>query len=162
MDTSDRTKVMVYVCGVGHHADYILTTSPETYISWAKSAVAVEIIYCTSVVFPKLSILAMYRRLFPVKKVYRYSFWFLMFIITANGVSGVFASLFSCQPLAIRWNPAIVGHCINVTYYWRYISLANIISDVAMLVLPLPVIWKLHISLAQKLSLTVLFLTGSL
>ncbi|KAI4095109.1 MAG: hypothetical protein LQ344_001760 [Seirophora lacunosa] len=142
--------------------DYILATSPETYVSWAKSAVAVEIIYCTSVVFPKLSILAMYLRVFPVKKVYRYATYTLMFIVTANGIAGIFASLLSCQPLATRWDPALGGECINVTYYWRYISLANIVSDLAMLILPLPVVWKLHVSLPQKLSLTVLFLTGSL
>ncbi|KAI4180910.1 MAG: hypothetical protein L6R41_006944 [Letrouitia leprolyta] len=155
-------KVMVYACGVGHHANYILATDPSTYISWAKSAVAVEIIYCTAVVFPKLSILAMYLRLFPVKKVYRYTIFTLMFIITANGIAGVLTSGLSCRPLATRWNPKLGGECINVTYYWRYISLANIISDVVMLILPLPIVWKLQVSLPQKLSLTVLFLTGSL
>ncbi|KAL8997507.1 MAG: hypothetical protein Q9188_006310 [Gyalolechia gomerana] len=153
--------VMVYACGVGHHADYIMAIDPETYTSWAKSAVAVEIIYCTSVVFPKLSILAMYLRLFPVKKVYRYSIFVLMFIITTNGIAGIFTSGLSCRPLATRWKPELGGECINVTYYWRYISLANIISDVAMLILPLPVVWNLHVSLPQKLSLTILFLTGS-
>lgn len=153
---------MVYACGVGHHATYILAVEPATYISWAKSAVAVEIIYCTSVVFPKLSILAMYLRLFPVKKAYRYTTFTLMFIVAANGIAGDFTSLLSCRPLASRWDPARHGHCINITNYWRFISLANIISDIAMLVLPLPVVWNLHVSLPQKISLTVLFLTGSL
>lgn len=153
---------MVYACGVGHHATYILATNPATYISWAKSAVAVEVIYCTSVVFPKLSILAMYLRLFVVKKVYRYIIFTLMFIVAANGVAGDFTSLLSCRPLATRWNPALGGDCINVTNYWRFINLANIISDIAMLVFPLPFIWKLHVSPPQKVGLTILFLTGSL
>lgn len=158
----DCWAVMVYACGVGHHTSYILATDPATYVRWAKSAVAVEIIYCTSVVFPKLSILAMYLRIFPVKKVYRYNVLILMFIVAANGISGDLTSLLSCRPLATRWNPALRGDCINVTNYWRFISLANIISDVAILAFPLPVVWKLHISLPQKLGLTVLFLTGSL
>ena len=153
---------MVYACGVGHHASYILATDPSTYVSWAKSAVAVEVIYCTSVVFPKISILAMYLRLFPVKKEYRYTIFALMFIIAANGIAGDFTSLLSCQPLRKRWDPTLKGHCIDVTNYWRFISLANIISDVAMLLFPLPVVWKLHVSLPQKVGLTVLFLTGSL
>ncbi len=160
--SSDCWKVMVYACGVGHHATYILATNPATYISWAKSAVAVEVIYCTSVVFPKLSILAMYLRLFVVKRVYRYIIFTLMFIVAANGVAGDFTSLLSCRPLATRWNPALGGDCINVTNYWRFISLANIISDIAMLVFPLPFIWKLHVSPPQKVGLTILFLTGSL
>ncbi|KAL9595419.1 MAG: hypothetical protein Q9219_006462 [cf. Caloplaca sp. 3 TL-2023] len=58
-----------------YFARYVARTSwatdPGKYTSWAKSAVAVEIIYCTAVVFPKLAILAMYLRLFPIKKPYR-------------------------------------------------------------------------------------------
>lgn len=153
---------MVYACGVGHHQSYIIAISPSTFVSWAKSLVAVEILYCTSVVFPKLSILALYLRLFPVKKVYRYGVFTLMFVIAANGVAGDFTSLLSCRPLAKRWDPSLAGDCINVANFWRYISLANIISDVAILLFPLPIVWGLHASLPQKLGLTILFLTGSL
>ena len=153
---------MVYVCGIGHHNTYLPDTDLELYIRWAKSLVAFEVIYCTAVVFPKLSILATYLRIFGVMEVYRYSVFILMFIIAANGISGDLTSLLSCRPLAARWNPALEGHCINVQNYWRFISLANIVSDVAMLVLPQRVIWKLRISLPQKLGLTVVFLTGSL
>ena len=153
---------MVYACGVGYHKTYILATDPTLYIRFAKSTVAAEVIYCTSVVFPKLSILAMYLRIFPVEKVYRYTVFIIMFIVAANGLCGDLTSLLSCRPLAARWDPAVQGNCINVTNYWRFISLANIISDVAILVIPLPIVWKLHISLPQKLGLTVVFLTGSL
>lgn len=153
---------MVYACGAGYHADYIFATNPATYISWAKSVVAIEVIYCTSVVFPKLSILAMYQRLFVIERIHGYIIFTLMFIVAANGVAGDFTSLLSCRPLAIRWNPALEGECIYITNYWRFISLANIITDIAMLVFPLPFIWKLHVSPPQKVGLTIVFLSGSL
>ena len=153
---------MVYACGVGYHATVVLANDPQTFISWQKSAIAVEVIYCTAVVFPKLSILALYLRLFPTQKVYRYVAYAMMVIISANGIAGDVTSLLSCRPLSMRWDQNIKGECINVSNYWRFISLANIITDLAMLVFPLPHVWQLKTSRSQKISLTVLFLTGSL
>ena len=44
---------------------------------------------------------------------------------------------------------------------YKYWSVPNIVTDVVMLILPMPVIWRLKISRAQKAGLTVTFLLGS-
>ena len=112
--------------------------------------------------FPKLSILGFYLRIFT-KKPYRITAYVLGGIIIANGIAGVISSLCTCQPFAARWNLSIPNaHCIDTVQYWRWISLANIITDVVMLVLPLPVVWTLQVSTTQKYGLTFIFLTGSM
>jgi len=162
--TNSVLQVMVETGGVGRHLPALATTDPGAILNWAKSLVAVEIIYCTAVVFPKLSILSFYLRIFTTKP-YRIAAYFIGGILTANGLSGIITSLASCRPLAGRWDTALVASgaakCINIDNFWRWISFANILTDVVMLGLPLPAVWKLHTSKNQKIGLTLIFLTGS-
>lgn len=94
---------------------------------------------------------------------YRYVTYLLGAIIIANGIVGVVTSLASCRPLSARWQSIENLHlyCIDIVAYWRWISLPNIITDVFMLILPLPVIWHLKMSRKDRLGLTFIFLTGS-
>ena len=156
---------MVENGGVGKHMPAILAgNNPGQILHWAKSLVAVECIYCTAVVFPKLSILSFYLRIFT-KKTFRMTAYVIAGTVVVNGIAGVVTSLVSCIPLEGRWNPALVAaggaKCVNIDNYWRWISFANILTDVVMLVLPLPSIWSLQTSKNQKIGLTLIFLTGS-
>lgn len=44
----------------------------------------------------------------------------------------------------------------------RWSTLPNILTDVIMLILPLPSIWNLQLRTPLKIGLTITFLTGSL
>ncbi|MCJ1284086.1 hypothetical protein MMC26_003417 [Xylographa opegraphella] len=155
--------VMVEFCGVGRHESVLAVLDPVRITNWAKSLVAVECIYCTAVVFPKLSILGFYLRIFTTKP-YRIVAWILSGLMLANLFAAIIVSLTACIPLAARWDPSAYPNavCINVMNYWRWISFANMFTDVAMLILPLPAVWKLHASRNTKFGLTLVFLTGSL
>ena len=83
-------------------------------------------------------------------------------IISANAFAALVTSLLSCRPLAARWDPTIPNaKCIHIDSFWRWGSLANIVTDIVMFALPLPTIWHLQISKNQKFSLSLIFLTGS-
>ncbi|KAL8818167.1 MAG: hypothetical protein Q9191_008000 [Dirinaria sp. TL-2023a] len=45
---------------------------------------------------------------------------------------------------------------------YRWASLPNLITDIIMLILSLPLVWKLHIGTSQKVGLSLTFLTGSI
>ncbi|MCJ1240744.1 hypothetical protein MMC14_008748 [Varicellaria rhodocarpa] len=154
--------VEVKIAGVGQHEDVLLATNPTAVVHWAKAGYAIEELYCTAVIFPKLSILGFYLRIFTTK-LFRITVYIIAGILIVNGIAGVITSLSTCQPFAARWDPSIPGaHCINTPQYWRWISFANIATDVVMLCLPLPAVWRLHVSTAQKYGLTLVFLTGSI
>lgn len=88
--------------------------------------------------------------------------YFLMMLVSGLCIAIVFTATFQCSPVAYAWDKTIRGGtCINEQAYYRYISLPNVITDAVMLVLPLPLVWRLHTSLSQKIGLTVIFLTGS-
>lgn len=156
------TLVEVKVAGVGQHEDALLAYNPRAVENWAKCGYAIEQLYCIAVVLPKLSILGFYIRIFTLKP-YRITVYILVGVLIANCIAGLIVSFSSCQPFAARWRPSIPGaHCIDTTAYWRWISFANILTDVVMLGLPLPVIWHLQISKSQKYGLTVVFCAGSM
>ena len=71
--------------------------------------------------------------------------------------------LLVCKPIAYSWNTTIPGgYCGDIMASYRWASLPNLITDAAILLLSLSVIWKLHIGLSQKIGLTLTFVTGSM
>jgi hypothetical protein len=45
---------------------------------------------------------------------------------------------------------------------FRYGSIPNLVTDVVVLILPLPLVWGLHVSSKEKIGLLVTFLLGSM
>lgn len=154
--------VGVEIAGVGRHINVLATTSPQAVVNWAKCGYAIEQLYCVAVAFPKLSILAAYLRIF-VDRPRRVASYIMGGMIIAAAVAGVIVSLASCRPFSARWETIpSTSKCIDSVGYWRSMSVPNIATDVAMLVLIMPVIWKLQLPKGQKAALTAIFLFGSL
>ncbi|KAL8898239.1 MAG: hypothetical protein Q9207_006803 [Kuettlingeria erythrocarpa] len=153
--------VMVGVGGVGHHLDAVLMFHPHQVVGWAKCIYALEIIYLPAVALPKLSILSLYFRLFP-NQLFRAMTLFLVVVMLLNWLAFIFASTFKCSPVAYQWDKSIQGgHCFDVLLYYRLVNVPNIVTDIAMLILPMPMVWKLHTSRPRKVGLTICFLAGS-
>ncbi|KAF3768156.1 hypothetical protein M406DRAFT_231609, partial [Cryphonectria parasitica EP155] len=154
--------VEIKIAGVGRHLDVLLATDPEAVVNWAKCGYAIEELYCLAVAFPKLSILATYLRIFTERS-YRIISYLVGAVIVCAAVAGVITSLASCRPFSARWNLQLYStNCIDAPRYWQGMSVPNILTDLIMLVLPMPVVWKLQMARKQKLALTVILLLGSI
>ncbi|KAI3331709.1 hypothetical protein HD806DRAFT_478092 [Xylariaceae sp. AK1471] len=155
------TIVELKIAGVGRHLDVLYVTKPQAVVNWAKSGYAIETLYGAGVAFPKLSVLFIYLRIFT-GRIYRAITYALIGIISATGAAVIITSLASCRPFSARWDPALFPtHCIDAPRFWQGASIPNVVTDVVMLVLPIPVVWHLHIDKKQKLALTGIFLLGS-
>ncbi|KAL8668539.1 MAG: hypothetical protein Q9168_006831, partial [Polycauliona sp. 1 TL-2023] len=152
---------MVTEAGVGHHLQAVLMAHPHQLVAWAKSIYALEMIYLPAVALPKLSILSLYYRIFP-NRTFRALTLAVAVLVVLNWIAFSFASTFQCLPVAYQWNKSIEGgHCFDILLYFRMVNVPNIITDVAMLILPMPMVWKLQTSRPRKLGLSICFLTGS-
>lgn len=150
--------VVIKYGGAGRHT---IVLSPNEIKTCLKLLVTMQFIYVPSVTFPKLSILALYMRIFTTKA-YRYAVYVIAIFLGLVWLTSFVLAFRGCAPFAYSWDKTIPhGHCINLLIPLRLIGGLNILSDVAMLVLPLPVIWHLHTSTKQKIGLTLTFLTGS-
>jgi hypothetical protein len=123
--------------------------------------VAIQMLWATSLMLIKLSILCFYMRIFVVE-------WFIM-VARAAGVliilwalSVIFCGFFLCRPFAFNWDQTIDGSCGQQITSYIVTGALNICTDVIVLGLPMPLIWRLQVSLRNKIGLTGIFTIGFL
>lgn len=71
-------------------------------------------------------------------------------------------NIFVCRPREKFWNVFVVGSCYNISASMKAISLFNVISDVYILVLPIPSIWRLQVIPKKKVGMLVVLAAGVL
>ena len=70
--------------------------------------------------------------------------------------------LFTCIPIEAQWDLTITKKtCIQTRSIWIAGSVVNVITDVALLILPLPYVYKLNAPVAQKIALGGMFVSYS-
>lgn len=74
----------------------------------------------------------------------------------------ILMSIFLCRPVSAQWDLAITGKCLDKFPLMMALSIANIVIDTAILLLPVGVVVPLQMSRMQKASLLFLFATGGL
>jgi hypothetical protein len=129
---------------------------------WAKYLVAISFVYLGSVNVPKFAILLFYHRLFPLQRINVIVRIMMGFLVLVTVVTLISACAL-CRPFAANWDPTIPGAvCANKEAFFIWASFPNMISDVILLALPMPVVWKLHATTRLKIGLTFTFAVGSL
>ncbi|KAI6082199.1 hypothetical protein F4821DRAFT_219273 [Hypoxylon rubiginosum] len=119
-----------------------------------------EIIYSVIIVTIKWSILAFYQRIFP-QHWFRWALLGVAVFMGAWMFTTVFAISFQCIPIEYNWDTTIAGgHCINIGQLALVTSILNVLTDVAILVLPLPLVWRLNVTPKRRWGLIVLFALG--
>ncbi|WYZ40083.1 hypothetical protein EsH8_IV_000424 [Colletotrichum jinshuiense] len=142
--------------GLGRHAS---TLSQDQQVQFLKLLLAFECIYVTAVMFIKISLLLMYRRIFPSRN-FKLAAMILGALSIAWCIAIVFVCIFQCTPVAKAYMPWIEGTCIDLKASFIGNAIPNILTDVAILCLPIGQVWKLQVTMAQRLSLCFMFLLG--
>ncbi|KAH7109481.1 hypothetical protein B0J11DRAFT_448958 [Dendryphion nanum] len=122
-------------------------------------------LYGITITLLKVSILLHWLRIFVPTGQRTVIFWASHILIWTNVVfyaTGTLIEIFQCWPREKIWNPLYMGgHCsVDMTKHMIIAGIVNIISDIAILILPHRVIWTLKISSAKKLAMSVLFGIG--
>ena len=123
------------------------------------------ILYCFAAMFPRLSILALYLRIFSPNSVStrplaHYICWALAAIITLTGVVNAIVIGLQCQPIEKAWDPSIQGHCHNIFLHYAWGTVPNIVTDAIMLVLPMPYVLAMNVGNEVKGGLMGVFVLG--
>lgn len=147
---------------MGRHQAWVLKFEPETMELYMKMLFVTEFLYGLILPLEKTSILLLYLRIFHVRRWFRFTTYVLLAFIWMWGISESLVAIFQCNPVAYHWDKSINGTCINQQSYYIWVCVPNNIHDVVMLILPMPVVWKLQIGLRKKLALSCVFVIGSL
>jgi hypothetical protein len=64
------------------------------------------------------------------------------------------------MPVSAQWDITITGaRCIPTRMIWIVGSIFNILTDVGLLILPLPYVWKLNAPLGHRVALCGMFVS---
>ena len=167
--------ILGLILGLGKHIEVI---PPADIIHVIKGVFASEFLYTSVITCVKYSILCFYWRIFSISSI-KLPIYILGTIITgwslacvgwadererfiADVWNKIFTAAFQCIPTAKLWDifGRLDGHCINVIKFFIGNAIPNIITDVALLILPLPHIWRLQVPGTQKLFVLLAFIFG--
>ncbi|CAI6303599.1 unnamed protein product [Periconia digitata] len=124
---------------------------------------AQSLLYHLAVNLVKASILIQYRRIFgrTSKMTIRCTNALLLTTIVSCAW-GFFGVLLLCRPIKRYWEIEIPGYCINAEAHFWSTSVLGVVLDVAIWVLPIPVVRKLEVRGRQRVGLAVVFGLGIL
>ena len=74
----------------------------------------------------------------------------------------ILVTIFQCVPVSGFWNREKHAECVNYQHLFIGITVPNIATNLALLALPVPYIWRLHTTASQKIALTGTFMLGGL
>ncbi|KAJ4296403.1 hypothetical protein N0V90_006448 [Kalmusia sp. IMI 367209] len=107
----------------------------------------------------KFAFLMLYYRVFPIAG-FRKMCLFMMGVSGVWTISYLFAGIFQCSPIARVYDRTIPGTCINFAWHRWSNAISNLLTDLIIFFLPLPLIMKLNMSLGNRVGLVVLFSIG--
>jgi len=130
-----------------------LTSDQDFYLS--------IVFYCAALFAIKMTFIIQYYRVLAVQHM-RNVYIGAMVIVGGWGLSQLLVGIFICTPVAGFWDSSVGATCIPNIPQWYINAAGNIITDVAVFVLPLPALWKLNLARPQKLILMGIFCLGFL
>jgi hypothetical protein len=101
------------------------------------------------------------KRIFHIKKRFVASIHGLVLVLALYYIAITLVKIFICKPVEKFWNPKISGRCLNTNVIFVSDCVISLITDVVILVSPLPVIWGLQMDLKHKLGSSVVLVVGA-
>lgn len=149
------------VGGMGYHTTEVLAMGgPDSFTLLMKLVTVVVIFWSLSLGLTKLSILALYAKIFSVPSFVLISQACAVFVVIWAGV--LFIGAFTiCSPVEYNWDKfSVVGTCGDVRMLWAVTGGLNIFTDLVVMLLPMPYIYGLSLQLYKKIGLMVTFGIG--
>lgn len=131
----------------------------------------VQIFYASQVMYivvtfsGKFAILLLYQRVFDTGS----NRWFgkaVKVCLVLQGIDTIIylgLIIFECVPIAAVWDKSITNaKCLNLRAVALIGSISSIATDVILIILPMPVLWRLQVSRTKRIGLALIFSVASL
>ena len=125
--------------------------------------IAIGVLYNPAIVAIKMSILLLYRRIFTARYAsFNRSIWCIGGFVLSYSIIQIVLTIFHCNPVDALWDPTVKAKCINFHTVGIVFSSLNIGTDILILCLPVPELWKLNMPRRRKYELMGMFFLGGL
>ncbi|KAK2046180.1 integral membrane protein [Colletotrichum somersetense] len=135
------------------------TLTRENFFTTQKISVAAGVFYQAAFPAIKTTFLLQYRRTFPLPMFQRICSIFIGFII-AFCIGQVVSLGFVCIPLRSLWDATVPGRCFDRLAWWFVGSSISLVTDVAIVIMPLPLLRTIQLPWRQKAVLMATFALG--
>ncbi|KAK3402655.1 hypothetical protein B0T20DRAFT_4571 [Sordaria brevicollis] len=155
------TVIMIQIkAGLGRHLKSLDEVVGFLYALWATIW-----IYSLALMFVKMSITVQCYRVFRTPSMQKF-FKIYFVLVVIYGLWTVFGTFFTCWPINLWWEAvrgpqAPRGMCMDKNIITFVNAGINILSDLVLAIVPIPLLWKLQIPRRQKIVLTSLFGLGT-
>ncbi|KAJ8125490.1 hypothetical protein O1611_g8149 [Lasiodiplodia mahajangana] len=133
-------------------------------ILYTKISFIATVLYFAVTAASKLSILLLYNRLFSVSAKFHRHVIILSCVVIGYWIGTTIADLLNCIPIKYTWVNSLADprYCINYNIFWLATGVVEAFIDVLILLLPIEVVLKLHLSTKKKIAVSSVFIVGAL
>ncbi|KAH0839156.1 hypothetical protein AYO21_05576 [Fonsecaea monophora] len=132
----------------------------------SRLVLAARIFYAAYIWIAKLTVLEFLKRLIGRSwaKSYEVGLRFIYGFLVVTFIAVVIGTLTECQPFSHYWQvvPDPGSHCREGLVQLIVMGVCDIVSDVVLIVFPIPLVWQSSMRLRKKISLVLLFLLSTI
>ncbi|OGM44356.1 MFS transporter [Aspergillus bombycis] len=145
--------------GLGLHDDDIALS--DRY-SLNRANYAFTVLYNPALMAVKTSILVFYLTLTQGERVFRCANYVTLFVVNAAGLALTLVNVFQCRPVGAAFSYPLApnAHCTDILTLYLSSSPVNIITDLAILFLPNPILTQMRLPRKQKIIIVITFSFG--
>ncbi|KHO10776.1 hypothetical protein MAA_11622 [Metarhizium robertsii ARSEF 23] len=152
--------------GLGRH---VWAAKRDCLYAWALGLFVAEICYTLTLVFVELSILSFFWRSFSVRDSIQWPILILASIVCIWGAAVLLVTFLQCLPTRAIWERFDPANSMSANNYTCEVdpvkffyanAIPTIVTDLVMLMLPVPYVWRLQLPRIQKIALGCVFLAG--
>ncbi|RYC59722.1 hypothetical protein CHU98_g6475 [Xylaria longipes] len=131
------------------------------FLVYEKTKFAVNILSVVGFGLVKSSILLFYRSIFNTVRSFRWAVNAMLGVVAAWTIAYFFSNLFTCYPITALIESFYGNKCINAVPMWLSVVATDLIVDVAILIMPIPMVLRLQLPLKERLGVLGMLLLGA-
>jgi hypothetical protein len=137
--------------GAGRH---MVDATPEQIQMALKLFVPAPLLWAIATCLVKVSILCFYISIFTMPRI-RSAVYVVLTLTVALLAVVILQSFLLCRPFAYTWDKSIEGGvCGSSRKAYLSVAIVNLVIDLAIVFLPMPVLWTLKMTSKKKLAIT--------
>ncbi|KAI0854546.1 hypothetical protein F4860DRAFT_499150 [Xylaria cubensis] len=119
-----------------------------------------EVLYAVVLACLKFSILSLYRTIFGTNRHFYILTWVVTAVVACWALQIIISTNLQCIPISVTWDPDQHGKCINYGAEALAAFIIDIITDLTILSIPIPLVKRLNTSRTNRRGLMIVFAAG--
>lgn len=132
---------------------------PQSLVLTQKTFFAGSILWICATTLVKLSILALCIEIFR-ESLSAIAVWTIGITSIAFWIGIILTACLICQPIAFNWDRSLDGKCGSTVSEEIALATVNMALDISLVLLPMPVLWRLQMPLWKKVTVTCILSFG--